>query len=194
MIRQQILNDGRLKWIFIYRWMYRWCDDVCICRCYLFGVWIWFNYLFKILIVFIWIIYQQETSSKLGLLSELIVNKIVLSRDQKYIMYLLCRVYVYQFVNSYRNVLVFVGDLIREVRTAASEDGRLAIACHRRTRARYCRVDHRNWINRYPCNGEQHTLRVVCGKKCRSGQWAERLAALLSQLDDCDCTMGTTTD
>lgn len=106
-------------------------------------------------------------------------------------MYLLCRVYVlYQFVNSYRNVLVFVGDLIREVRTA-SEDGRLAIACHRRTRARYCRVDHRNWINRYPCNGEQHTLRVVCGKKCRSGQWAERLAALLSQLDDCDCTMGT---
>lgn len=94
MIRQQILNDGRLKWIFIYRWMYRWCDDVCICKCYLFGVWIRFNYLFKILIVFIWIIYQQETSSKLGLLSELIVNKIVLPRDQKYIMYLLCRFYV----------------------------------------------------------------------------------------------------
>lgn len=91
------------------------------------------------------------------------MNKIALSLDQIYIMYLLCRVYVYQFVNSYRNVLVFVGDLIREVRTA-SEDGRIAIACHRRTRARYCRVDHRNWINRYPCNGEQHTLRVVCGK------------------------------
>lgn len=30
MIRQQILNDGSLKWIFIYRWMYRWCGDVCI--------------------------------------------------------------------------------------------------------------------------------------------------------------------